>query len=299
MSTDFNEKGRHVQFMASKDEPPYYSILTPKVIDFANAIETEISKPQHKAIAVSTRGCFERFRGCMMCIWRMSEHENRIKEKAPTEIAKMVGITGAEIVFDFESLLFHSKGSLDRVAFFVSKQIYGQDCDKYTRFANVLGNFKEKNDHALQLINVITDSNPLFEGILFDIGTKKSLRSHVIHKSTASENARSWFTFHCIEPNKRIALDSILDDYAIFQTSQDLGKSLPFVILNALSLYLGMNRTLSLNDFTLKWETQMVDYRDYISECSDAIKFTIYNTYSSGFTLYPVSLNPEICKKAY
>ncbi len=299
MSTDFNKKGRHVAFMAYKDDPPYYSILTPKVIDFANAIESEIAKPHNKKIAGAARGCFERFHGCMMCIWRMSEHENSIKTKAPTEVNKMVGITGAEIVIDFESLLFHSKGSLDRVAFFVAKQIYNVDCDKYQKLANVLKNFKEKDVRALRLIDIITGSYPLFEGVLIDIVGKKSLRSHVIHKSTASENARSLFALHCVGPNKRIALDSILDDYAIFKTSQNLGKALPFVILNALSLYLGMDRTLSLNDFVLGWETQMVDYRDFISECSDAKSFSIYNTYPSGCQLFPVSLNPEIRKKAF
>ena len=270
-----------------------------KVIDFENAIETEIAKPQNKDIAEAARGCFERFRGCMLCIWRMSEHENSIKAEAPTEVNKMIGITGAEIVIDFESLLFHCKGSLDRVVFFVSKQIHGEDCSKYQRFANVLSNFKEKDDRALRLIDVIKDSNSLFEGVLIDIPGKKSLRSHVIHKSTASENARSLFALHCVGPNKRIALDSILDDYAILKTSQNLGKAIPFVILNALSLYLGMDQTLSLNDFTLKWETQMVDYSDYISECSDAIRVTIYNIFPSGCTLSPVSLNPEITKKAY
>lgn len=296
---NFNEKGRHIAFMAVKDEPPYYSILPPKVIDFANAIENEINKPHNKNIFKAARGCFERFRGCMLCIWRMSEHEDSIKAKAPTKVNEMVGITGAEIAIDFESLLFHSKGSLDRVAFYVAKQVYGQDCDKYQRFANVLSNFKEKDNRALRLIDVIKESDPLFEGVLIDIGTKKSLRSHFIHKSTASENARSLFALHCVGPNKQIAFDSILGDYAIFKTSQNLGKAIPFVILNALSLYLGMDRTLSLNDFTLEWETQMVDYRDYISECSDAIRVTLYNIYPSGFTPFPVSLNPEITKKAY
>ncbi len=301
MSTDFNKKGRRVSYMACKDKPPYYSILTPKVIEFANTIENEISKHHNKKpnIAEAALGCFERFRGCMLCIWRMSQHESSIKAKAPTKVGEMVGIRGAEILIDFESLLFHSRSSLDRVAFFFAKQIYDQDCNDYPKFANVLGCFQKKDDLASRLIDIISNSNPLFEGVLFDILGKKSLRSHVIHKSTACENAISLFTLHCVGPNKRIAFDSILDDYAILKTSQNLGRGLPFVILNALSLYLGMDRTLSLNDFALGWETQMVDYRDYISECSDAKRFTISNIYPSGIKSFTVSLNPEIKEKAY
>lgn len=304
MSTDFNKKGRRVAFMAQRDEPPYYSILGPRVVDFANAIESEIAAhnqdPKESNIAGAALGCFERFRGCMLYIWRMSQHEGSIIAKAPQNVGQMVGLSGAEILIDFESLLFHSRSSLDRIAFFAAKQIHNQDCDKYAKLTNVLSCFQKKDDRASRLIEIITHSNPLFEGVLFDISTvKKSLRSHVIHKSTASENARSLFTLHCIGPNKRIAFDSILDDYAIFKTCHNLGRGLPFVILNVLSLYLGMSQTLSLDTFELTWEPLMVDYRDYISECDDAKRFTLFNTDASGCSLFAVSLNPEIIKRAY
>ena len=304
MSTDFNKKGRHVTFVAYKDDPPYYSRLAPSIIDFANDIESEIAAhnqdPKKTNIAGAALGCFERFCGCMLYIWRISQHEESIKAKGPIDVGKMVGLSGKEVLIDFESLIFHSRSSLDRVAFFVAKQIHNQDCDKYPKLVNMLSSFQKKDDSASRLIEIINIANPIFQGILFDNPSgKKSLRSHLIHKSTASENARSLFTLHCIGPQKRIAFDSILGDYAVFKTSQNLGRGLTFVVLNVLSLYLGLNRTLPFDAFDLRWESQMVDYRDYLSECHEAKRFTIFNTHPSGCSLLPVPLIPEILTKAY
>jgi hypothetical protein len=212
----------------------------------------------------------------------------------------MVAYRGMEALIDFESLLFHGRSSLDRVAFFIAKQIYRQDCDDYHKLANMLDNFKAKDPKASSLINIITAANPIFEGIMYDVPSgKKSLRSHLIHKSTASENASARFTVHCIAPQKQIAFDSILDSYPIFNTSQSLGEGLAFVILNTLSLYLELGKTLPFEKFGFKWKSKMVDYREYLSDNNNAISFTIWNTTPSGCTLSPVLLRPEILNKAY
>jgi hypothetical protein len=304
MSTNFTKKGGLFKFEAHKDDPSYYAILPQDIIGLCNDIQDAMAAinqvPGKSKLARAALGCFDRFNGCIMCIWRISRHEEAIKAMAPTAVGQMVGLRGAEILIDFESLLFHSRSSLDRVAFFVAKQIHNQDCDKYPKFVNVLKNFQQKDSRASKLIEVITVANPMFEGILFDDHCgKKSLRSHLIHKSTASENTRSLFTLHRIVPDKRIAFDSILGDYAILKTSQILGQGLAFVALNALSLYLNLNHTLTVSDFKLRWESQMVDYRDFLSERPDAERFIIFNTDPSGCSLSPVPLSPEILNRAY
>ena len=304
MSTDFTKKGGFFKLEAHKDDPSYYAILSHDIVGLCNDIQDAMAvfneDSEKSKLARAALGCFDRFLGCIMYIWRISQHEKEIKAMAPTEVGQMVGLRGAEILIDFESLLFHSRSSLDRVAFFTAKQIHNQDCDKYTKLANVLVNFQKKDSRALRLIEIINAANPVFEGILFDdCNGKKSLRSHLIHKSTAAENARSLFTLHCINPGKRIAFDSIIVDCAIFKTSEILGQGLAFVTLNTLSLYLGLNRTLIFDDFELRWRTSMVDYRNYLSERPNADKFTIFNTNPSGCSLSPVQLSPEIRNQVY
>ncbi len=304
MSTDFNQKGRKVAYVAKKDDPPYFSLLQPEALDLANRIENKITacnQDQNKTFNASAAlGCYERFRGCIFLILRLAQHEERIRSMAPQSINKMGAYRGAEVLIDFESLLFHGRGALDRVAFFISKQIYDQDCDKYPKLANVLGNFIINDCRASKFVKIITNANPIFEGILLDLPSgEKSLRSHLIHKSTASENAIAQFTLHCIAPQKRIAFDSILDNYALFKSSQNLGKGLAFVILNALSLYIGIDEVIPLKKFGLKWKSRMVDYREYLNDSHSTIKFTIFNTTPSGFLLSPVSLSSEILNKAY
>lgn len=223
-----------------------------------------------------------------------------MKSKSPVSGDQMVAMRGAEVLVDFESLLFHGRSSLDRIAFFTARQIYGQNCDKYPKLAKVLGNFKKQDAKASRLIDIIDTANPNFEGILFDsLSGKKSLRSHVIHKSTASENAIALFTLHCLGPSKRIAFDSIIGDFPLFQTTHILGQALAFVILNVLSLYVGLGQTLSFEAFRLKWEPVMVDYRDYLSDSQSAQRFTVWNTTPSGCRLSPVPLRPEIMGKTY
>lgn len=304
MSTDFNQKGRKVAYVAKKDDPPYFALLQPEALDLANRIENKITacnQVQNKTFnAWAALGCYERFRGCIFLISRLAQHEKKIRAMAPQSINEMRAYRGAEVLIDFESLLFHGRGALDRVAFFISKQIYNQDCDKYSKLANVLGTFKINDCRASKLVKIITNANPIFEGIILDLPSgEKSLRSHLIHKSTASENTIAQFTLYCIAPQKRIAFDLILGDYPLFKSSQSLGKGLAFVVLNALSLYIGIDEVIPIEKCGLKYESRMVDYREYLSDSHSTNRFTIFNTTPSGFSLLPVSLSSEILNKAY
>lgn len=304
MTTDFTRKGAKTGFVAHKDAPPYFAILSDAACAFAEDIENNIAtcdqNSEKSHLSLSALGCFERFRGCILYVWRIAQYEKFLKSQSPVCGDQMVAIRGAEALVDFESLLFHGRSSLDRIAFFTSKQIYSQDCDKYPKLANVLSNFKKRDDKTSILLDILAEINPCFEGVLYDPPSgEKSLRSHVIHKSTASENAIALFTLHCIAPQRRIAFDSIIGDYPLIQTTCALGQALAFVILNTLSIFLGTGRILSLEDFKLKWNPVMVDYRRYMSDGQNTQNFTVWNTTPSGCRLSPVSLRPEIFDESY
>lgn len=304
MTTDFNKKGRKVMYIARKVDPPYYKLLSTETCALVEEIETEIAafepnQPNSK-VAMAALGCFERFRGCILYISRLAEYEKEIIEKAPSSVMEGVGMRKVEALLDFESLLFHSRSALDRLAFFVAMKQYEQDCDNYKKLVNVLGCFTNKDTRASQLIEIITFAKSIFEGILIDGPlNKKSLRSDVIHKSTATERTNAYFTLYCIAPQKRIAFDAIIGDYPIFKTSQELGNGLAYVILNALSLYMGKGQILPFDKCKLKWESLMVDYRKYQSESPDSKRFTIWKITPSGFFLSSVSLNPKVLDKAF
>ena len=303
MNTDFNKKGLQVKWVASKIDYPYFDILQKNVIDFSDEIEGKIASCNQcqgkKMLAEASLGCFERFRGCIMQISRISHHEIQIRDRSPQTIGEASFVRGAEVLTDFESLLFHGRGTIDRLTFFITKQIYGQCCDEYPKLVNVLNNFTS-DSRATALVDIVLAANSFFEGVLFDAPPdKKSLRSHLIHKSTAGENTHTLFTLHYIAPNKRIAFDSILGDYPLFKTTMNLGRALSFVVLNTLSLYIGNGDTLPIDDFNLKWKSKFVDYRDYISESHTNNRFTLLETTPSGCILSPVSLRPEIASQAY
>lgn len=304
MTTDFNQKGKKFAFVARKVDPPYYKLLSTESCALAKEIETEIASLEpnqpNSGIARAVLGCFERFRGCIFYISRLAEYEKEIRDKAPSSAKEGIGMRKVEALLDFESLLFHSRSALDRLAFFVAKQKHGQNCDKYNKLVNVLGCFSEKDTRASQLIEIITFAHSIFEGILVDgPSNKKSLRSDVIHKSTATERTSAYFTLYCVLPRKRIAFDAIVGNYPLLKTSQELGNGLTYVILNALSLYLGKGQILPFDKCCLRWESLMVDYREYLSESPDSKRFTIWNITPSGCILSPVSLDPKVLNKAF
>jgi hypothetical protein len=304
MTTDFTRKGAKNVFIAYKDAPSFLSILSDTTCAFLEDIEKEIATCNQNAeksrTALSALGCFERFRGCIIYVWRIAQYENFLKYQAPDSPGEATFIRGTEALVDFESLLFHGRSALDRIAFFISKQIYSQDCDKYPKLKNVINNFQKRDNRATILSEILASANTNFEGILYDFPSgRKSLRSHVIHKSTASENTDALFTIHCIRPKRRIAFDSIIGDFPLIQTTSVLGQTIAFVILNALSIYLLKERTLSLEEFKLKWNPVMVDYRKYMSDGNNTEKYTVWNTTPSGCRLSPVSLRPEIMNKSY
>ena len=290
--------------MAVKDTPPYFNVLSKEAVNLAEEIETSISaineEENTKFLAEQALGCFGRYRGCVLQISRLADHEKRIKASGPHHIGAVSCLGGTEALIDFESLLFHGRSALDRIAFFVAKKIYDQDCDKYPRLPNVLTNFKEQDDRATDLLNIFNTVNPFFDGVLCDTpSAKKSLRSHLIHKSTASENAIALFTLHFLGDDKHIAFDAILGDYSLFRTTHELAQGLTFFVLNTLSLYVGSGRVLEFSKCKPSWHSQMVDYRQYESDDLDSVAFTIWCTTPSGCVLRPVRLCPNVINEAY
>lgn len=304
MTTDFNRKGRKVAFVAVKDTPSYFDILSPKALKLAEEVENSISASSQdkddKGLAEQALGCFERYRACVLQVARLAKHEENIRAKAPHQSGTALCIRGSEALIDFESLLFHGRSALDRTAFFVAKKIYSQDCDKYSKLSNVLSNFEKQDRRATDILNMVNITLPFFEGVLCDTKSrKKSLRSHIIHKSTASENAIALFTLYFLGNKERIAFDAILGEYSLFGTTQRLIYGLTYFVLNTLSLYIGPGHVLELSNCEPSWHSKMVDYRLHESDKQNAVGFTVWRTYPSGCVLRTVKLRPNVCNEAY
>ena len=304
MCTDFNQKGKMIGVEALKGDRAYYSLLNNEVKSFIEAISSEIAASdqnrQTNYLAVGASGCLERLSACVLQLYRLAMHEKDIRAQAPQQPGEMVGVRKAEALFDFEALLFHSRSALDRVSFFIAKQIYRQDCDKFTKLARVLSNFEKKDIRAKRLIQIISETSKIFEGIVIDsFSGQKSLRSHLIHKSTAEENSTVSFTLHCLSDQRRLAFDCILNGYPLFGTAKRLGEGLSFLVLNALSLYLGGDKILSLENCKMAWENNMVDFQEFQTNDENGERFFLWAVSPSGFWIKSVVLTSMVKSRSY
>jgi hypothetical protein len=304
MCTDFNQKGKMIGIEALKSDRAYYSLLNDEVKLFIETIGSEIAAGDQDRrtnyLAVGASGCLERLSSCFLQLYRLAMHEKEIKEQAPQQPGEMVGLRKVEALFDFEALLFHSRSALDRISFFIAKQVYRQDCDKFTKLGRVLSNFEKKDTKAKRLIEIISEASKIFEGVVINsLSGQKSLRSHLIHKSTAAENSTVSFTLYCLPNQRRLAFDCILNGYPLFGTAKRLCEGLSFLVLNALSIYVGGNKILPIENCKMAWENNMVDFQEFQTNDENGKRFSLWATSPSGIWIKSVVLTSMIMSRTY
>ena len=184
---------------------------------------------------------------------------------------------------------------LDRITFFIAKQIYGQDCDSPKKLKNIINNFTKKNKRADQAMQIIDEAMPAFYGVILDAENgDKSLRSHLIHKSTSGESTTCSFTIHTAPEKRVIRFDSEIKGYPLIGSAWKLSQYIPFISLNLLGVYLGHDNAISLDECMPMWSNNLKCFSEHIDESENGPKFSILTMNPSGTEIITKHLKQSV-----
>ncbi len=289
MSFDFNKKGQTYEFAAFADDKNNFGVLSETAFRYFCQLQNAISKThQHgdasqKRLMIGAQGCLERLEAFLVQSNRLSQHHRSVCGQPSPPPGNMVAFRDTVAVFDFEALLFHSRALLDRITFFITKQIYDQACDKPNKIRNVLNNFIKKDGRATRAIQVIDEAMPSLYGLIVDTENgEKSLRSHLIHKSTSGESSTCSFTIHSAPGNKVIRFDYEVKEHPIIGSAWMLSKYVPFISLNLLGIYLGLDNGVTLNECVPIWKNELKCFSQFVDASASGPAFSMIKMHPSG-----------------
>ncbi len=303
MSFDFNKKGQTYGFEAHAGDKSDFGVLREKAFCHFSELQSMISsKHQHgdekiQKLMVGAQGCYERFEAFLVQSQRLANHSiSVLKQKAP-EPGSMVAFRDTLAVYDFEALLFNSRALLDRISFFIAKQIYNQDCDKPNKLKNVLENFIQKDSKARQAIEIIDEAMPVFIGLVIDSENgQKSLRSHLIHKSTSGENTTCAFTIHSAPNDQVIRFDHEINGFPLIGSAWLISKYIIYFSINLLGIYLEIDFVLPIDECTPRWDNNLKCFSRFIDETNIGPPFSMIKMNPSGVNIFKRHLRPEVLK---
>jgi len=302
--TDFTRRGAVSAYFARSDEPTRFAYLSDEARRLLMNVYAIVGKrpvdeedAQAKAAALS---CLERLSACLLYIERLAVEAAKIQERCPLQKGQMVGIRAPEVLIDFESLLFHARSALDVTTYFVCSHFYIQRCFRFSRLANVLADVATTDARAHILQEVVRTVLVPLGGLLVDIHGRRCLRSELVHRTTIGELTTVAFTLHCVETDKRLALDTVVAGHALLATAGQVTALVAFLVLNTLSIYVARGTQPRLPNSPLNWSHHFVDYTRYeTDEAEESNVFTVWRPLPSGLTLTPVRLRNEIFEHAY
>lgn len=199
---------------------------------------------------------------CLVCLnsfmyqsKKLENHNFELKKDIPDRDSSPVVLakSSLEACTDFESLLYLARSALDRLTFFICKQIYKDGMENFNKkIINILKNFKKDYRSSLS-ITIFNNSIPHFQGLLIDKkegGT--SLRSLLAHSKSHSEAINGEFTVHRSD-NFVLRFDQELEGYPLLQSSHLITQYLVYTVLNNLAIYLGIKEQISENNCIPNW----------------------------------------------
>lgn len=302
--TDFNQKGTQFAVTAQADEPEHFSLVSAKGFEILSELYAKVGletkDAEEQRLKIGAFGCLERLSACLLQIQRLADHAANICSEAPLEPGKMICIRATKALFDFETLLFHSRSALDRLTFFVCRQVYGEQCDRFSKLQKVISNFGQRDSRVGRLQHILAETSATLVGTLVDTqNSRRCLRSHLIHRSTVGEICTVGFVLHCVPPARRLAFDTIISGRALFGTAHAVGSAVVFVVLNTLSLYFGCGAQLGSPELSLTWAHNFVDFQHFESKGEKTQTFSVWQPTPSGFYLKPVSLSKKVYEMTY
>lgn len=278
MHGDFNQAGTEYQARVFRDGPGHYQMLTGEGAKFFEDLKKHFCSKWANDYQSSE---FKRWTATLDCLrsflcqaQRMNEHAKKLCGAIPPP-DQMLGLSGAEVLADFEALLYFGRSALDRLTFAIAKQTYGQECEKFDKLANVLTNYEKKDKRAAYAKTAVEVVLPDFHGILID-GTdgKTGLRSLLAHSRSTGESLTHVFTIHRGLDGRILRFDLELSRIGILNTSWTLTRSIPFVVLKLLALYSEFDRKLTLKACEPTWQPQCISLSSFIDNTEKGPRFS-------------------------
>ena len=195
---------------------------------------------------------------------------------------------------DFESLLFHGRAALDRLAFYLCSELYNQpNADKFGKLRNVLLNFNTKDAKAQKTLAFLETVLSSLEGILVDTGSG-SLRSALIHRRSVSELTTVVYTVHRLGDGRILRFDCEVQKRPVFATSRTLTQSVTFLILNTLGLYLGEQTALALEECEPTWKNLSVSFSTFVDPTKAGPRVSVGKILPNGFLVITEHLRGDV-----
>ena len=297
MVFDYTKKGQTLHYYAEGQDIKDHYILTDKASILFTSIKNSISKNHMsgdsdlKIKMISAMGCIDKLRSCLLYSKRIGKYTDDILNSFPKNNIGMFLISNDTILSDYESFLFHSRALLDRLTFFVCRQIYNQSCDRFSKFKIFIENSVKKNEATIKISNILDQCMPEFYGILIDDNNHRSLRSQLIHKSTILENTQCVFTIHKISNDKIYLFDYSINKYPLFGSTWSITRYLVYTVLSILSICLNLTFEISVDGSEPSWSNVFIDYNKYLTDTEDSLEISIGKMNPSGFEIKTIKID--------
>jgi hypothetical protein len=310
MGGDYNKNGDQYQAASSAHEDRSFGVLnneTRVFYDLINNIILNKYKKSKDENDLSKISLYKNMNSCMSCLdgflyqcSKLSYHNNEIFKQIPEQdiTDTMACFSSIETCTDFESLLYQGRATLDRLTFFISKQIYDSETDKFNKLENVLGNFEKRDERARKSINIIKSSIGYFQGLLInDYSGKTSLRSLLAHSKSHEEAINGAFTIHRSN-NGVLIFDQEINNFPMIISSNILNRYVPFLILNILAIYLEVDG-IGEEKVSSSWNPICINSSEYRIEEGDVdgVDFSVIVLNPIGFTINTYTFHKNILEK--
>lgn len=309
MSFDFNKQGVQYSCVAVRGSREDYGILSPRPFALLEQLRASQAAEYPKADSTRQRwlldaaGCLDRLGAFLLQVSRVAQHaygltQNPLPDQ-PMDIqpepGQMVILAANKACFDFESLLFHARAALDRITWFVAAR-HGQRSDRYSKLRNILANFSMTDDRARQMVSLLGTANR-FGGLLVDKDDAKALRAIVAHRSSVPESRQIAFTVHFLPENRRLIFDCEALGQPLLATAEQLATDVPFVVLNSVALYMGIE-LVPHGEFEPTWTNPTTVFSRHLDSSGSGPVFSVGSVYPSGVTVKNHALMPRVLERA-
>lgn len=197
---------------------------------------------------------------------------SELRRSVETSQLVSAAIRGGRVIADFEGLLLQGRAVLDRLTWLISGE-YKSQCNSFRRLRRVVAG-RPKIKTSRELLTVLDEAMPWFGGVFGRIEGGESLRDLVSHKHSITEGSETCFTVTFLPGTRAILFDceTLLPQQteatALFAASQEAARYLSFVVLNCLSVLVGIP-TLPLTDYDPTWQNLAVAYSDFVLDEPD------------------------------
>ena len=261
-----------------EDNPNYFDhVISNNVINhyrkIKNFLHKEWKDKNKQKSLLEIRGCLDKFSSIIFQINRLNKHQKVLLTNVVNFLDNekkdlMMAINIEEACYDFEALLLHSRSTLDRLTWFITRDNNKNNPNNsFKDFRNVIeNNFPDliKNN----LLKILNQCVWLEDFIITKDNQHRSVRDSIAHYSSFNEKTEYCFNIVSIGKNEIIVTDMESYDIKLFQSTLNICYYLPFFVLNVLSYYT-INENIELNECLPKLKNLTVGISDYLENLDD------------------------------